>query len=366
MKKILSYLLIFLLAISGGYLGSYINLSTNNPSPTVTPNTVIQNSSKTTKEESNVKKAISVAYDSVVEITSKIKTSDFFYRESTSVSMGSGVLISEDGYIITNNHVIEGATEVSVKDSSGNIYEAKLIGTDAKTDIAVIKIEAQGLKYAEVADSDLVELGDDAIVIGNPLGSGIAVSNGIISATNKEITVNNEKMTVFQTNAAVNEGNSGGGLFNIKGELIGIVNAKSSSSSFSSTTIEGLGYAIPSNIVSKIANDLMMNGYVKNRATLGVKLYDFTTYNPYNLEPGLYITEVTKNSAADEAGLEKNDRIIEFDGQEITSYSDISSIMLKHNVGDEVKIKVVRNVNNKGRELEFKVTLQSAINEKEK
>jgi len=360
MKKYLKILLVLILGFSAGIAGSFTYSLISSRNNTVTPETTstseIKNVIYSTVESSDLKTGIQKAYTTVVEISATTITTYFYSQENTSTSLGSGVIISADGYIITNDHVISGASAISVTLSDGTTYDATLVGTDSKTDIAVIKIDATNLSYADIADSDLVELGDEALVIGNPLGEGISVSNGIISALNKEVTISNETMYLFQTNAAVNQGNSGGGLFNIKGELIGIVNAKSSSSGYS-VTVEGLGYAIPSNTVMSIASDLMVNGYVKNRATLGVKVSNVTQQSDM-FEVGLYIAEVIEGSAAQKAGLQKYDRIVSIDGSEITSYTELSAILMKHEVGDTITVGVVRNNQN----LEFQVTLQDNSN----
>ena len=348
-----TYIIVLLLAMLGGFIGSYGAYSLNNSNPSSNSpsiQTIYSNS-----ETSSLKEGIQKAYDSVVEITStKVTTDNFFGQQISSTSKGSGVIISEDGYIITNEHVINGATAVEVKDAKGNIYQAKLVGFDAKTDLAVIKVDAKGMTYAEVSDSDALELGDEAIVIGNPLGNGISVSNGIISALNKEVTIENEKMYLIQTNAAVNQGNSGGGLFDIHGNLIGIVNAKSKNTT-SEVSVEGLGYAIPSNLVVSIANDLIDNGYVKDRATLGVTVSQINYVQGF--PAGLYIVEVSKDSAADKAGLHTYDRIIEFNNRAINNYNELNDELRKLKVGDTTQIKVIRN----NEELTFDITLQENI-----
>lgn len=356
MKKFLGIILIFFIAFTGSFLGNRAALEQSGKEKVVAsakPKTEINYA---TKETTDLKSAIKKAYASVVEIHAEATNVDLFSQRSTSTALGSGVIISEDGNIITNHHVIAGATRLTVKTSDGKEYEAKLIGTDPKTDIAVIKIEAKELPYAHLADSDQLEIGDDAIVIGNPLGEGISVSNGIISALNKEVTVGNETMYLLQTNAAVNQGNSGGGLFNIRGELVGIVNAKSSSSNFA-VSVEGLGYAIPSNTVSKIASDLLTNGYVKNRPTLGIKLVTVTQANNA-FTPGLYITEVIEGSAASTAGLQKYDQITAIDGVKVNTYAELSNELQKHNVGDKIELSLLRN----DKEINITVTLQEAIN----
>lgn len=300
-------------------------------------------------------KAIDKAINTVVEITSTSSSTQSFYGVSESTSKGSGVIISSDGYIVTNAHVVEGATSVSVKLYNDKEYDAQIIGSDTRSDVALLKINETGLEYSYLADSDELELGQDVIVIGNPLGLGISCSNGIISATDVEVIINNYPMSLLQTNAAVNEGNSGGGLFNLNGDLVGIVNAKKSSV-YTQATVEGMGYAIPSNTVSKIVTDLAEYGYVKNRATIGIKVYN----SPVEIGDtvGLYVTEVLEESGASKAGIKVGDVITEVDGTSITSYADLSKLLNKHEVGDEVVIKAYRENTQK----EFKVTLQENSN----
>ena len=346
-------LIIFLVALLGGFLGNAASqelYGTNNPSP----NNNVQNVTNVTKENSDLIGAIEKAYPTVVRIETEIEVSSF-YGPSTSMSQGSGVIISEDGYIITNNHVIEGATNVNVFTVDNTKYSATLVGTDAKSDIAVIKIEANDLPFATFADSDEVKIGYDAIAIGNPLGTGISVTNGIISALHKEITIEHETMNLFQTNAEINSGNSGGGLFNINGELIGIVNAKTTGS-MTSANVEGLGYAIPSNFAKSIAESLLKDGYVKDRPTLGVSITELKS-DANGFKKGLYITEIFEGSAAEKAGLQTYDRIIEFNGKEISSYTELSYELKQLSVGDTVSITVIRN----NQELNLNITLGENI-----
>ncbi|MBR5011662.1 MAG: trypsin-like peptidase domain-containing protein, partial [Clostridia bacterium] len=201
------------------------------------------------------------ARDSVVEITTEAVSTGSFMMQYVAEGAGSGVIMTQDGYIATNHHVIDGATAISVRTTDGKSYKAKLIGSDAKTDLAVIKIEATGLKSAIVGDFDNCKLGDTVVAIGNPLGQlGGTVTDGIISALDREITIDENIMTLIQTNTAINPGNSGGGLFNTSGQLIGIVNAKSSGED-----VEGLGFAIPIDLASAVITDLIEHGYVTGR-----------------------------------------------------------------------------------------------------
>jgi serine protease Do len=355
-------LIIFLVALLGSGLGTFSVMSLyNKEHKSSGESSVIVNEVEYTGiEKSDYTRAIEKAYNTVVEITCTIQTSTtggfFFFEGSTqSTSAGSGVIFSSDGYIVTNEHVIDGLVSedtIEVKIYNGQTYGARVIGYDSKTDLAVLKIDADDLPYASFADSSQLMLGQDVIAIGNPLGLGISCSNGIISALEKEIFINNVYMTVIQTNAAVNAGNSGGGLFDINGNLVGIVNAKKSSS-MSQTSVEGMGYAIPANTVTRIISELISNGYVKDRATLGVKVATNASYYTTN---GVIITEVIEGSGAEKAGLQANDTIVSLDGVEVSSYADLSKVLDSKSIGQVVTVTVVRD----GETMDFEVTLQSA------
>lgn len=315
------------------------------------------------KKETNFTKAIEKAYNTVVEIKCTIETqysSGYFFfggGTQTSEASGSGVIISEDGYIVTNNHVVEGVTSedaVQVKLYNNEIYTAKIIGADSRTDIAVLKIDANNLPFSTFVDSSELVMGEDVIAIGNPLGLGISCSNGIISALEKEIYINNVYLTVIQTNAAVNAGNSGGGLFDLNGNVVGIVNAKKSAE-FSETSIEGMGYAIPANTVKRIVTDLIENGYVKDRAALGIRVY---TGNSYYSANGVLITEVIEGGSAQQAGLQANDVITSINDTVVSSYADLSKILDTKLIGDVVKVTINRD----GKVMNFNVTLQQSSN----
>ena len=285
------------------------------------------------------------AADSVVEISTEVVATDQFFGQFVTQGAGSGVVLTEDGYIITNNHVIDGAKKITVRLTNGNEYTAKLIGTDTQTDGAVIKIDTQTEKRqaAELGDSDQLIVGEPAIAIGNPLGElGGTVTNGIISALDREITISGRSMRLLQTNAAINPGNSGGGLFNSQGQLVGLVVAKSSGSD-----VEGLGFAIPVNKVKEIADSLVQNGYVSGRPALGVKVVDVDSWQTamqYNLnQTGVYVAELTEGGNAAAAGLKVGDFIVGIEDTQVSSTSDISNILSGNKVGDIVKVTISRN-----------------------
>lgn len=281
---------------------------------------------------------------SVVEIaTESVSSGNSIFGQYISQGAGSGVIYSADGYIITNNHVIDGASSITVKTMDGTEYPATLIGTDPQTDIAVIKVDATNLTPAAIGDSDAIQVGEATIAIGNPLGSlGGTVTTGIISAVGREITINNETMTLLQTDAAINPGNSGGGLFDVSGNLIGIVNAKNASSE-----IEGLGFAIPISDVTNVIQELIENGRVTSRPVLNVTLQQVSDAAYFgqssDLEPGVYIVQVVEGGTADRSGLKVGDRILSFDGQEITQSNEVKQILKKHAIGDQVEMVIERD-----------------------
>ncbi len=284
--------------------------------------------------------------DTVVEITTEyLNKSAWFQYVSTGA--GSGVILSEDGYIITNNHVICGsdgitpADTITVRLTNGEEYKAELIGTDSDSDIAILKIEATGLTPAICGNSDTLVVGETVLAVGNPLGElGGTQTDGIISALDREIDVNGVTMTLLQTSAAVNPGNSGGALFNMRGELIGVVNAKSSG-----TGIEGLGFAIPVNDALHVSEQLMEFGYVRGKVTIGVSFYDVQDAleaRYYGLPGyGLYVTSLTEGM--NDTTLKVKDRIISIDGKEIGSFNDVSTIVKSHKVGDVLKFQISRD-----------------------
>lgn len=344
---------IILSAIVGfgaGYAGSHLS---NNTDITIKQET--QKAKSGTIQVTDVSDIVEKCKDSVVEITTEsVSSGNSIFGQYVSQGAGSGVIISEDGYIVTNNHVVNNATSLKVTTTDGTEFDAKIIGTDSQTDLAIIKIDAQKLQAATLGDSDTLQVGDPAIAIGNPLGElGGTVTTGIISATDRQITIDNETMTLLQTDAAINPGNSGGGLFNSDGNLIGIVNAKESS-----TGIEGLGFAIPITPAKDVITELMQNGSVTSRPALNVSLYDYTSNNQAQnskYKDGCYIVQIVRNGAADKAGLKQNDRIISFDGQDIHSTSDVKAILKKHKIGDTLKIVVERN----SKKVEVEITLQA-------
>lgn len=293
--------------------------------------------------------------NSVVEITTEYKVMSSFYQYVTS-GAGSGVIMSSDGYIITNNHVImnsdnsKTADTITVRLKNGEEFMAVLVGRDEASDIAVIKIEANGLSAAVFGDSDNLVVGEEVIAVGNPLGSlGGSVTNGIISALDRKINVDGNNMNLLQTNADVNPGNSGGGLFDMHGNLVGIVNAKSTGDG-----IEGIGFAIPSNDAYDVFTQLVEFGYVRGKIYLGATFSNVTNssvalYYFGSSATGVYVTAVEQGY---NDNIKVGDRIIVVDGVEVVNTDDIKTALSDNSVGDVISVSVYR----KGQIVELKLT----------
>ena len=306
--------------------------------------------------EFNAASVAETCADSVVEITTESVQNSQRFGQFVSEGAGSGVIVTSDGYIATNNHVIDGASKITVTLANGKEYAATLIGKDAKTDLAVIKISENTLKAATLGASATLKVGEPVVAIGNPLGElGGTVTSGIISALDREIEIDNEKMTLLQTDAAVNPGNSGGGLFNAQGQLIGVVNAKSSGSD-----IEGLAFAIPIDTAKNVINQIISQGYVSGRIDLGLTFKEQgTSFNLFTgawTRGGVYIVDVISNSNAANAGLRRGDIVIAVDGNKISGFADIKKIIDSHSVSDTVSFTVYRN----GQSLTLSFRLQEA------
>ncbi len=280
---------------------------------------------------------------------------------TTATSTGTGVVMSEDGYIITNAHVVDSGIDFTVILLETNEeYKAELIAADTQADLAVLKIEADGLTAAEFGNSDELVVGETAIAIGNPLGFELSgsVTCGIISALNREITVDDRTMTLLQTDAAINSGNSGGPLVNCYGQVIGI-NSIKMSSGYSETSVEGLGFAIPSNEMKEIVEDLLNFGYVTGRPQLGLTCVDVTeaVSSMYNLPMGAYVRAFADDSAAEKAGVQVGDVIVAANGIEITTTDELNQIKNEYAAGDTITLTVIRN----GKEIEIDVVLQEQV-----
>lgn len=285
--------------------------------------------------------------NSVVSIrTSSTAGYNFFNQPVKTASAGSGFVLSKDGYILTNYHVVKNAETVTVTTYSGDEYNASYIGGEEDYDIAVIKVEAEDLQPVTLGDSAALNVGDHVLAIGNPLGElTFSMSGGMVSCVDRAINVDGTPFNMIQTDTSINPGNSGGPLFNQYGEVVGIVSVKYSQTS-NGTTVEGLGFAIPMNDVFSMVKDIMANGYVSNRAYLGVTPQTMTeswaAQYHYDVTAGVFITYVEPDSAADKAGLKMGDVITKVDGTEIQSVEDLNLAKKKYSAGDTAKLEVYR------------------------
>ena len=298
--------------------------------------------------------------NSTVGIVTSLVTTNFWGQQTTGAAAGSGFVFSDDGYILTNYHVVEGATSITVSTYDGTSYDAKLIGYDESNDVAVLKIEATGLTPVVIGDSDKLNVGDNVVAIGNPLGElTFSETSGIVSALNREVTMsNNTTMDLIQTDCAINSGNSGGALFNMYGEVVGITNAKySSSSSSSGASIDNIGFAIPINQVYGIVKSIIENGYIE-KPYIGVSVLTVSDETQkYGLPGGASVQSITKDSPAEEAGLQVNDIITKVNDTEIASSTGLVKIVRAANPGDELKLTVYRQ----GETLELTITVGRQI-----
>ena len=260
-------------------------------------------------------------------------------------STGTGVILSKDGYLVTNAHVVDEAISVSVQLTDDRVFSAELVGADVISDLAVLKIEAQDLIPARFGDSGSLRVGDSVTAIGDPLGVEFrgTYTNGIVSAINRDVTVDGRTMTLIQTNAALNSGNSGGPLINCYGQVIGI-NTMKIGAFTDSAGVEGLGFAIPSVTVKEIVEQIITQGYVSGRPTLGIEgetLGSFYQYY-YRMPAGLYITQVEPGSSAHYAGIEPGDILVYVDNTRITTMDEINSLIYGHEVGDTIPVTIYR------------------------
>lgn len=308
------------------------------------------NLGKATGSELTIQEIINQAANAVVEIRTESVVTDGWIGQYVTQGAGSGVIFESNGYIMTNNHVIEGARKITVSLKNGKSYEATLVGTDPQTDVAVIRIKASGLTTANIGDSDALVFGDLAVAIGNPLGElGGTATVGIISALDRAVTIGGKTMSLLQTDASINPGNSGGGLFNQYGELVGLVVAKSSGSN-----VEGIGFAIPINRAYGVANELIAYGYVKGRVQMGLLLQDISNSQEALRSGvqtlGVYVVSAESQEAKN-AGFQSGDRLVSIEKDVITSYPDVLKALEKYSVGDTIEVQVARDTQSKTLEL---------------
>lgn len=296
--------------------------------------------------------------NSVVSINTTI-TTNVFNQSVQNASAGSGFIITNDGYIVTNYHVIDDASNVKVTLYNGETYEAKIIGGDEDYDVAVIKIEATDLQAVVFGDSSKLRVGEDIAAIGNPLGQlTFSMSRGIVSSVDRAINVDGTPFNMIQVDCAINPGNSGGPLFNTYGEVIGIVSAKYSSYSY--TSVEGLGFAIPINDVIAMVEDIMENGRVTNRPyfalTAGTVTANYARQNGLAVDSGVLVNSVEAGGAAEKAGLKAGDVIVKVDDKSVESMKELNAIKKSYKAGDTVTVTVNRD----GTEVELTLTFDAA------
>ena len=320
-------------------------------------------------------------YAANVNSTVGIKTSvstNFFGYQTQAAASGSGFILTNDGYIVTNYHVVEGAESIQVTTYDNNSYDAKLIGYDESSDVAVLKIDAKGLTPVTLGDSDNMNVGDCVVAIGNPLGElTFSLTSGSVSALNRKITISNTAMNLIQTDCAINSGNSGGALFNSHGEVIGITNAKySSSGNSSSASIDNIGFAIPMNSVREIITSIIEKGYIE-KVYIGITVSSQSTDSnsrrgqsgsgsqSTKSAQGVTVESVENDSPAAKAGVTEGDVITELNGEKITKATDITSFMLTAKAGDVITLTINRD----GETMKIKVTLgvrqQAALPDKD-
>ena len=339
------------MGFAGGFVGARVGNAGNKvviqqverTDSSAASGTAVSSSGMTTSQVSEM-----VSPSVVVITTEQVVYSQWSWYGQNQVESGagSGVIISSDGYILTCAHVVSGASQITVTIGDTD-YTATVVGEDDTSDVAVLKIDATGLTPATVGDSDSLSVGDSVLAVGNPLGElGGTVTSGIVSALNRSVTIqgtsSTNTMSLIQMDASVSPGNSGGGLFNMNGELIGLVNAKSSSSD-----AEGLGFAIPINDAIQVAQDLLENGYVSGRPYMDITyiaVTDAQTAAQLNVNAyGVYVVDVVQGGPADKAGLKAGDRIVSIDGTEIAQKDDLGTLMQQHTAGDTLSITVARD-----------------------
>lgn len=291
--------------------------------------------------------------DKVVAITSTVK-STVYGQTTEGTSAGSGFILTENGYVITNCHVIDGASSVTVTTHDGTEYPATIIGSDATNDVAVLKVEASGLPAVTMGSSDALAIGDMVVAIGNPLGTLSSTQTvGYVSGKDRDVSTDGSLISMLQTDAAINSGNSGGPLFNMYGEVVGITTAKYSGTSTSGASIEGIGFAIPIDDVSGIISDLIDYGYVTG-AYLGVTVSNTDdSASMFNLPTGAYVMEVVKGGSADRAGIRAKDIIIDLGGYKVTGITSLTRALRNFKAGDVTTVTLIRS----GAEMKLDITL---------
>ena len=350
-------------ALVGGFVGAGVSAAAkvNHTGIQVSDREVAQ--VQTLKVDGSKQMTMSEVYasnvNSVVSINVSATSTNYFGQTVQTAASGTGFLITEDGYILTNHHVVNGASSVSVTLYNGESYDAKVIGSDEDYDIAVLKIDVTGATPVVLGDSSKLAIGESVAAVGNPLGElTFSMTEGIVSCVNRAINVDGTPFNMIQVDCSINPGNSGGPLFNSYGEVVGIVSAKYSS--YSNTTVEGIGFAIPINDVVSLVKDIMTNGYVTNKAYMGITPQTMTAQMAqqyrYDVTEGVFVCSVDPDSAADKAGLKLGDVITKMDDKDIASYEDLVAAKKSYSAGDTVTLTVYRE----GKTIEVELTFDAA------
>lgn len=352
-------------AIVGGLAGGGVMLAAGGGTAgnTTTINEGVHTPTAVSVNQVDSGKAMSISeiyaanVNATVGITTELVTTNFWGQQVAGAAAGSGFVITQDGYIVTNYHVIDGAQSIKVTFYDGSSYDAKLVGGEEDSDLAVLKIDATGLPHVTLGDSSALNVGEQVAAIGNPLGElTFTLTSGYVSALDRPLTMSSGTvMNMIQTDTAINNGNSGGPLFNIYGEVVGITSAKlSNNNSSSEATIEGLGFAIPINDVKSMITDIIENGRVTGKAYMGITPDEVSAeaVQRYGISKGVYVSAVSQGAAADKAGLRKGDIITGIDDKSITSYSDLKLALKAYRAGETATLSVDRN----GEKLSLNIT----------
>ena len=350
-------------ALVGGFIGAGVSGATtkgNKTSVQVSDREVAQ--VQTVKVDGKTQMTMPEVYASNVNSVVSINvsaTTNYFGQTVQTAASGTGFFITEDGYILTNHHVISGASTVKVTLYNGETYDATVIGSDEDYDIAVLKIDVTGATPVVLGNSSKLAIGESVAAVGNPLGElTFSMTEGIVSCVNRAINVDGTPFNMIQVDCSINPGNSGGPLFNSYGEVVGIVSAKYSS--YSNTTVEGIGFAIPINDVVSLVKDIMTNGYVTNKAYMGITPQTMTAQMAqqyrYDVTEGVFVCSVDPDSAAAKAGLQMGDVITKMDDTDITSYEDLVAAKKAYTAGDTVTLTVYRG----GKTMEVQLTFDAA------
>lgn len=324
------------------------------PAPAATPK-----AAKPVSDELSEEEIFADTVDSMVSITTTVEGYNFFGQRVQGAASGSGFVVTDDGYILTNYHVVSDSTAISVNFYNGDTYDAELVGYDAQNDVAVLKIDATGLQPVALGDSDALKEGQHVVAIGNALGQfSFSITNGIVSGLARDIQVSNShSMSLIQISCAINSGNSGGALLNMKGEVVGITNAKYGSSGYSNeASVDNIGFAIPINSVEKIFEDIINKGYIE-KTYIGISVFTVSeeTASALGIDGGVIVGEVTKDAPADKAGLKEDDIIVAANGKNVLNSDDLVEYISTLSAGDEVELSIYR----KAKAMDITVTVEA-------